>query len=177
MPWTFDQKDMGWSVNRTYTVYEATVGFRNPLRAAMHPESIVGPSHRGQRARLSDGHGRIPRVHHWPFILWPDFCCGLSPCWQLRCAIPRSTRYTAHAKPRPVGFGYLKFDLSSEAYPEIKEAVLDSNRNVIVGNSGDPLRHIVGRNGQPVLPNEVSRADLLNSRNPYYWQASHLLLR
>ncbi|KAF2238655.1 hypothetical protein EV356DRAFT_573234 [Viridothelium virens] len=80
-------------------------------------------------------------------------------------------------KPLPVEFGFLEFDRSPEAYPKIKDAVLDVNGNVIIGNSGDPLRHILGRNGQPVLPNEISRADLLNGRNPYYWQASHPLLR
>ncbi|KAL9090181.1 MAG: hypothetical protein Q9165_005461 [Trypethelium subeluteriae] len=80
-------------------------------------------------------------------------------------------------KPLPVEFGFLEFDRNPEAYPKIKDAVLDASGNIIIGNSGDPLRHIVGRNGQPVLPNEISKQDLLKGRNPYYWQASHPLLR
>ncbi|KAI9684267.1 MAG: hypothetical protein M1822_005740 [Bathelium mastoideum] len=77
----------------------------------------------------------------------------------------------------PSWMGLLEFDRNLNAYPRIQYPVLDSSGNVIRGNSGTPLRYIEGLDGRPVLPNSISKADLLNGRNVYYWMASHPLLR
>ena len=76
----------------------------------------------------------------------------------------------------PQWMGYLEFDRNLGAYPRIKDHVLDVSGNVVLGNRGKPLRHIVGKDGKPVLPNRLMKADLLNGRNVYYWQGSHPLL-
>ena len=77
----------------------------------------------------------------------------------------------------PVWMGYLEFDRDLGRYPRIQHHVLDAEGNVVKGNTGDPLRFIQDPDKNAVLPNQITKADLLNGRNVYYWMASHPLLR